>query len=227
MEDHDNMDYFYQQLVQKDVSRRIQVGQELIDYLNDPQRSADVEQDKPRLDKTVDELTGWVNSSNFKVVLLGIDICGAFVDRMGERFKGYLGTVVPALVDRLGDSKDQVRENSQTLILRCMEQTAVPMYVWERLIPGFKHKNFRSREGVCLCLCATLATVAPHDRNLLPPFNQSLSTHTLVRPMILETSHSYLQSWVREASTTALVDVYRYVGERVRQDLAKRGLPAA
>ncbi|KAG7265685.1 hypothetical protein CRUP_014617, partial [Coryphaenoides rupestris] len=32
---------------------------------------------------------------------------------------------------------------------------------------------------------------------------------------------------VREASTTALVDVYRYVGERVRQDLAKRGLPAA
>ena len=38
-----------------------------------------------------------------------------------------LPVVVPALVDRLGDSKDQVRENSQTLILRCMEQTASPM----------------------------------------------------------------------------------------------------
>lgn len=67
MEEHDNMDYFYQQVVQKDVTRRLQVGQDLIDYLNDPQRSPDVEQDKPRLDKTVDELTGWVNSSNFKV----------------------------------------------------------------------------------------------------------------------------------------------------------------
>lgn len=67
MEDHDNMEYFYQQVVQKDVTRRLQVGQDLIDYLNDPQRSQDVEQDKARLDKTVDELTGWVNSSNFKV----------------------------------------------------------------------------------------------------------------------------------------------------------------
>lgn len=61
------MDYFYQQVLQKDVTRRLQVGQDLIDYLNDPQRSPDVEQDKPRLDKTIDELTGWVNSSNFKV----------------------------------------------------------------------------------------------------------------------------------------------------------------
>lgn len=67
MEEHDNMDYFYQQVLQKDVTRRLQVGQDLIDYLNDPHRSPDVEQDKPRLDKTVDELTGWVNSSNFKV----------------------------------------------------------------------------------------------------------------------------------------------------------------
>lgn len=67
MEEHDNMDYFYQQVVQKDVTRRLQVGQDLIDYINDPQRSPDVEQDKPRLDKTIDELTGWVNSSNFKV----------------------------------------------------------------------------------------------------------------------------------------------------------------
>lgn len=67
MEEHDNMEYFYQQVLQKDVTRRLQVGQDLIDYINDPQRSPDVEQDKPRLDKTIDELTGWVNSSNFKV----------------------------------------------------------------------------------------------------------------------------------------------------------------
>nr|XP_033492683.1 CLIP-associating protein 2 isoform X8 [Epinephelus lanceolatus] len=215
MEEHDNMDYFYQQVVQKDVTRRLQVGQDLIDYLNDPHRSPDVEQDKPRLDKTIDELTGWVNSSNFKVALLGIDICGAFVDRMGERFKGYLGTVLPALVDRLGDGKDQVRENSQALILRCMEQTASPMYVWERLLPGFKHKNFRSREGICLCLSATLASYGA----------QPLSLSKLVPHLCTLTGDQNPQ--VREASITTLVDVYRHVGERVRADLGKRGLPAA
>ncbi|XP_041664575.1 CLIP-associating protein 2 isoform X8 [Cheilinus undulatus] len=215
MEEHDNMDYFYQQVLQKDVTRRLQVGQDLIDYLSDPQRSPDVEQDKPRLDKTVDELTGWVNSSNFKVALLGIDICGAFVDRMGERFKGYLGTVLPALVDRLGDGKDQVRENSQALILRCMEQTASPMYVWERLLPGFKHKNFRSREGICLCLSATLSTYGA----------QPLSLSKLVPHLCTLTGDQNPQ--VREASITTLVDVYRHVGDRVRADLTKRGLPPA
>ncbi|XP_047460946.1 CLIP-associating protein 2 isoform X13 [Mugil cephalus] len=215
MEDHDNMDYFYQQVLQKDVTRRLQAGQELIDYLSDPHRSQDVEQDKARLDKTIDELAGWVNSSNFKVALLGIDICGAFVDRMGERFKGYLGTVMPALVDRLGDGKDQVRESSQALILRCMEQTASPMYVWERLLTGFKHKNFRSREGVCLCLSATLSTFGA----------QTLSLSKIVPHLCSLSGDQNPQ--VREASITALVDVYRHVGERVRADVGKRGLPAA
>ncbi|KAL6099839.1 clasp2 [Pungitius sinensis] len=215
MEDHDNMDYFYQQVLQKDVSRRLQVGQDLIDYLNDPSRSPDVEQDKSRLDKTMDELTGWVNSSNFKVALLGIDICAAFVERLGERFKGFLGTVLPALVDRLGDGKDQVRENSQAVILRCMEQTASPMYVWERLLPGFKHKNFRSREGICLCLSATLSTYGA----------QPLSLSKLVPHLCALTGDQNPQ--VREASIATLVDVYRHVGERVRADLGKRGLSAA
>lgn len=215
MEEHDNMDYFYQQVLQKDVSRRLQVGQDLIDFLNDPQRSPDVEQDKPRLDKTIDELTGWINSSNFKVALVGIDICGAFVDRLGERFKGHLGTVLPALVDRLGDAKDQVRENSQALILRCMEQTASPAFVWERLVLGFKHKNFRSREGICFCLSATISIFGA----------QSLSLNKIVPHLCSLTGDQNPQ--VREASTTTLVDVYRHVGEKVRVDLGKRGLPAA
>ncbi len=67
MEENDNMEYLYQQVLHKDVTRRLQVGPDLIDYLSDPQRSWDVDQDKSRLDKTIDELTGWVNSSNYKV----------------------------------------------------------------------------------------------------------------------------------------------------------------
>ncbi|XP_049331408.1 CLIP-associating protein 2 isoform X23 [Astyanax mexicanus] len=215
MEENDNMDYFYQQVLQKDVSRRLQVGPDLIDYLSDPQRSADVDQDKSRLDKTIDELTGWVNSSNFKVALLGIDIVSAFVDRMSERFRGYVGTVVPALVDRLGDGKDQVRDQAQALILKLMEQAATPMYVWERLFSGFKHKNFRSREGLCLCLVATLNAYGA----------QPLSLSKFVPHLCTLTGDQNPQ--VRESAISALVEVYRHVGERVRADLSKRGLPAA
>uniref|UniRef100_A0A8C1RDL1 Cytoplasmic linker associated protein 2 n=1 Tax=Cyprinus carpio TaxID=7962 RepID=A0A8C1RDL1_CYPCA len=203
-QENDNMDYFYKQVLQKDVTRRLQVGPDLIDYLSDPQRSWDVEQDKSRLDKTIDELTGWVNSSNYKVALLGIDIVSAFVDRMTERFRSYIITVVPALVDRLGDAKDQVREQAQALILKLMEQTATPMYVWERLFSGFKHKNFRSREGLCLCLVATLNAV----------------TGIVIGSI-------FCVPQVREAAMTSLVEVYRHVGEKVRIDLNKRDLPSA
>ncbi|KAK7125102.1 hypothetical protein R3I94_019221 [Phoxinus phoxinus] len=215
MEDNDNMDYFYQQVLQKDVTRRLQVGPDLIDYLSDPQRSLDVEQDKPRLDKTIDELTGWVNSSNYKVALVGIDIVSAFVDRLTDRFRGYIVTVVPALVDRLGDAKDQVREQAQGLILKLMDQATTPMNVWERLIPGFKHKNFRSREGLCFCLVATLNAFGA----------QPLSLSKFVPHLCSLTGDQNPQ--VREAAILTLVEVYRHVGERVRVDLTKRDLPSA
>ncbi|XP_072782012.1 CLIP-associating protein 2 isoform X36 [Taeniopygia guttata] len=207
------MDYFCEQVQQKDVGRRMQVGQELLEYLGDPARSPDLEQDQQRLDKVIDELTAWVNSSNFKVALLGLDVLGAFVDRLSGRFKPYIGTVLLALIDRMGDAKDQVREQAQNLILKLMCEAAPPMYIWERLAVGFKHKNYRSREGVCLCLVATLNIYGA----------QPLILSKLVPHLCVAFGDS--NSQVRDAAILAIVEVYRHVGEKVRIDLAKRGIP--
>nr|XP_010952696.1 CLIP-associating protein 1 isoform X12 [Camelus bactrianus]XP_031307107.1 CLIP-associating protein 1 isoform X9 [Camelus dromedarius] len=202
------------QVLQKDVGKRLQVGQELIDHFSDRQRSADLEHDQTLLDKLVDGLaTSWVNSSNYKVVLLGMDILSALVTRLQDRFKAQIGTVLPSLIDRLGDAKDSVREQDQTLLLKIMDQAASPQYVWDRMLGGFKHKNFRTREGTCLCLVATLnasgahtltlSKIVPHICNLLGDPN----------------------SQVRDAAINSLVEIYRHVGERVRADLSKKGLP--
>ncbi|XP_068260729.1 CLIP-associating protein 2 isoform X10 [Nyctibius grandis] len=207
------MDYFCDQVQQKDVGRRMQVGQELLEYLSDPARSPDVEQDQQRLDKVIDELTAWVNSSNFKVALLGLDVLGAFVDRLSGRFKPYIGTVLLPLIDRMGDAKDQVREQAQNLILKLMDEAAPPMYIWERLAVGFKHKNYRSREGVCLCLIATLNIYGAQ-----PLILSKLVPH-------LCTAFGDSNSQVRDAAILAIVEVYRHVGEKVRIDLTKRGIP--
>ncbi|XP_066855493.1 CLIP-associating protein 1 isoform X6 [Anser cygnoides] len=209
-----SMEYCLAQVLQKDVGKRLQVGQELIDYFSDKQKSADLEHDQTMLDKMVDGLaTSWVNSSNYKVVLLGIDILSALVSRLQDRFKAQIGTVLPSLLDRLGDSKDSVREQDQTLLLKIMDQAANPQYVWDRMLGGFKHKNFRTREGICLCLIATLnasgaqsltlSKIVPHICNLLGDPN----------------------SQVRDAAINSLVEIYRHVGERVRADLSKKGLP--
>ncbi|XP_072542237.1 CLIP-associating protein 1a [Salminus brasiliensis] len=209
-----NMEYCLTQVLQKDVGRRLQVGQELIDYISDKDKSHDLEQDQTALDKMVDGLaTLWVNSSNFKLALLGMDILSAFVTRLQDRFRTQIGTVLPSLIDRLGDSKDQVRDQDQTLLLKIMDQAANPQYVWDRMLGGFKHKNNRTREGVCLCLIATLNTygaqgltlskIVPHICNLLgDPTSQ-----------------------VRDSAMNCLVEIYRHVGERVRVDLSKKGLP--
>ncbi|CAH2305059.1 CLIP-associating 1 isoform X4 [Pelobates cultripes] len=208
------MDYWLAQIQQKDVGKRLQVGPDMIDYLSDRQKSADLEYDQTLLDRMVDGLaTSWVNSSNYKVALIGMDILSALVSRLQDRFRTQIGTVLPSLIDRLGDAKDSVREQDQNLLIKIMEQASNPQYVWDRMLGGFKHKNFRTREGVCLCLIATLNTygahgltlskIVPHICNLLGDPN----------------------SQVRDAAINCLVEIYRHVGERVRADLSKKGLP--
>ncbi|XP_056294940.1 CLIP-associating protein 1a isoform X24 [Pseudoliparis swirei] len=202
------------QVLQKDMGSRLQLGQEIIDYILDKEKSHDLEQDQAALDKMVDGIaSSWVNCSNFKVALLGLDLLSALVTRLQERFRAHVGTVLPSLIDRLGDSKDQVRDQDQTVLLKIMEQAASPQYVWDRMLGGFKHKNNRTREGVCFCLVATLSTygaqgltlskIVPHICNLLgDPTSQ-----------------------VRDGAMSCLVEIYRHVGERVRMDLCKKGLP--
>ncbi|XP_039997799.1 CLIP-associating protein 1-B-like isoform X1 [Xiphias gladius] len=209
-----SMEYLLEQVTQKDLGKRLQVGQEIIELMLDEEKSPELEQDQTTLDRMVDAVaSSWVNSSNFKVVLLGMDILSALVSRLQERFRTQVGTVLPSLIDRLGDAKDQVRDQDQALLLKIMDQAANPQYVWERMMGGFKHKNNRTREGLCLCLISTLnvfgsqsltlSKIVPHICNLLgDPTSQ-----------------------VRDGAMNCLVEIYRHVGERVRMDLGKKGLP--
>ncbi|XP_044790125.2 CLIP-associating protein 2 isoform X28 [Bubalus bubalis] len=210
-----SMEYFSAQVQQKDVGGRLQVGQELLLYLGAPGAIPDLEEDLARLSKTVDALTGWVGSSNYRVSLMGLEILSAFVDRLSTRFKSYVAMVIVALVDRMGDAKDKVRDEAQTLILKLMDQVAPPMYIWEQLASGFKHKNFRSREGVCLCLIETLNIFGA----------QPLVLSKLVPHLCILFGDS--NSQVRDAAILAMVEIYRHVGEKVRVDLYKRGIPPA
>ncbi|XP_040888133.1 CLIP-associating protein 1-B-like isoform X3 [Toxotes jaculatrix] len=214
MEEEVGMEYLLEQVMQKDLGKRLQVGQEIIEVILNEEKSPGLEQDQTTLDRMVDSVaSSWVNSSNFKVVLLGMDILSALVSRLQERFRTQVGTVLPSLIDRLGDAKDQVREQDQALLLKIMDQAANPQYVWERMMGGFKHKNNRTREGICNCLISTLnafgsqsltlSKIVPHICNLLgDPTSQ-----------------------VRDGAMNCLVEIYRHVGERVRMDLGKKGLP--
>ncbi|XP_048204596.1 CLIP-associating protein 2 isoform X4 [Perognathus longimembris pacificus] len=208
-------EYFSSQVLQKEVGSRLQAGPELLLCLGSPGAIPDLEEDPSRLDKIVDALVGWVGSSNYRVSLLGLEILSAFVDRLSTRFKSYVPLVLVALVDRMGDAKDKVRDEAQTLILKLMDEVASPMYIWEQLASGFKHKNFRSREGMCLCLIETLNNFGA----------QSLLVSKLVPHLCV--LFGDCNSQVRSAALSAIIEIYRHVGEKLRTDLYKRGIPPA
>lgn len=77
------MEYLLDQVTQKDVGKRLQVGQEVIELILDQEKTPDLEQDQSVVDRMVDAVaSSWVNSSNFKVTFEP-DFqpeCGAVVD---------------------------------------------------------------------------------------------------------------------------------------------------
>lgn len=55
-----------------------------------------------------------------------------------------------------GDSKDSVREKSQVLLDKLMENCISPQHMFDRLGPAFSHKNGKIREELMECLQRTL-----------------------------------------------------------------------
>ncbi|XP_068670479.1 CLIP-associating protein 1-A-like isoform X7 [Montipora foliosa] len=123
-------------------------------------------------------------------------------------------TVVPSIIDRLGDSKQQVRDSSQELLQKFMVVSS-PQHVLEQLIPAFTHKAWRVREEVLQCLVTSLNEFGP----------SSLTISKFV-PHICKLLADP-NSQVRDSAISALVEIYRHVGEKVRVDLSKKGIPSS
>lgn len=182
----------------QDTQKRLKAAEDLSTYLSDPSNRIEF----IGFDKLLDGLVAWVNSSNFKLSLTGLDLLHQIVDRLGANFRSHLLPVVPAIIERLGDSKQQVRDSSQDLLQKFMI-VSTPQHVLEQLIPAFGHKAWRVREEVLHCLVTslnefgapslTVSKFVPHICKLLGDPN----------------------SQVRDSAINSLVEIYRHVGEKV------------
>ncbi|XP_067686720.1 CLIP-associating protein 1-like isoform X22 [Haliotis asinina] len=201
---------FMPNVTTQDTKKRFLVHTELVPYLSDPGSSLVCED----IDKFIEGLIGWVNCSNYKISVNGLEVLCLMVDRMGEEFKPHVTSVLPAVIDRLGDSKDQVRDKAQDLLLKLMMPASSPQYVFERLTGAFTHKLWHVREGVLVCLQNTINRYGA----------RCLQLSKLV-PAICKLLEDQ-SGPVREAAVNTLTEIYRHVGERVRSDLQKKGVSA-
>lgn len=93
----------------------------------------------------------------FQVSCIGLQIITCLIDRLGHDFRPYLQSVLPVVIDRLGDAKDTVRDKAQILLQKLLERKALsPENLLEKLSVGFGHKNSRIREETLKFLVNTL-----------------------------------------------------------------------
>ncbi|XP_071154265.1 CLIP-associating protein 1-A-like isoform X21 [Mytilus edulis] len=204
------LDDFTLGITTSDTRKRVQTHSDLVSHLRDPYSSIHCID----IDELIGGLVAWVNCSNYKISINGLEVLCLMVDRMGEDFKPHISSVMVAVVDRLGDSKDQVRDQAQQLLLKLMMPGSSPQFVFERLMGAFNHKLWHVREGVLICLQNTL--------NLYGA--RCLSLNKIV-PSICKLIEDQ-NSQVRDEAVNTLCEIYRHVGEKVRQDMAKKGIPA-
>ncbi|XP_068742219.1 CLIP-associating protein 1-like isoform X2 [Montipora capricornis] len=194
----------------QDTQKKLKAAEDFSNYLSEPSNGIEF----IGFDKLLDGLVGWVTSSNFKLSLTGLDLLHKIVDKLGTNFRSHLLPVVPSIIDRLGDSKQQVRDSSQELLQKFMVVSS-PQHVLEQLIPAFTHKAWRVREEVLQCLVTSLNEFGP----------SSLTISKFV-PHICKLLADP-NSQVRDSAISALVEIYRHVGEKVRVDLSKKGIPSS
>ncbi|XP_031328724.1 CLIP-associating protein-like isoform X4 [Photinus pyralis] len=204
-----DLDGFMPHLPKADTKFRQQLGIDLLAYLDEPSNSI-ICQDIGQL---IDGLIPWMQSSNYKVSSNGIEVMTSLIDRLGHDFRPYLQTVLPAVIDRLGDSKDTVREKAQLLILKLLERNVLtPQTLLEKLTPGFTHKNAKIREEVLRCLVNTLNE---HGA-------QSVTLSKFISYIVKLLSDP--TATVRDTAFSTLVDLYKHVGEKLKVDLQRRNL---
>ena len=135
----------------------------------------------------------------FQVSQNGLDIVGFFIDRLAAEFKPYLNSILQPVVDRLGDTRQEVRDKAMIVLCKLMDATVSPQQLFEKISSAFSHKNSRVRVEVLQLL-----------QNTLNAHGAAQLTVSKLIPNIL-TSTSDPQSAVRDAAVETLVEIYRLV----------------
>ncbi|GBP40250.1 CLIP-associating protein [Eumeta japonica] len=207
-------------LSRPDLRVRQQLGEQLVSLVRrEPDLSHELA--APLLDALMVWLQGEATlrdgiKSRTRVAQNGLEALSAIAERMGGEFSSYVPTVLPHIIDRLGDTKEGVRlaaRHCLTTLGDC--RAAAPRSLLSRLLPALSHKAAHAREEAIRCISALLETHGAAELQLRSAVPNLAS-------MLGDPSAS-----VRESAQQLLVDVYRHVGERLRQDLKKKELVPA
>ncbi|KAK0415856.1 hypothetical protein QR680_012157 [Steinernema hermaphroditum] len=123
---------------------RLELGAEIVNIVSETR----LPNDSKILNDFCDLIVQWMSASNFKVSLLATQIASRSIDVSGDLISPYIVDRLRHFVERLGDSKANVRDATVDL-LNDLSQTnnASPQVVLEKLIGELGHRQYMVKIG--------------------------------------------------------------------------------
>nr|GLL33242.1 CLIP-associated protein-like [Ipomoea trifida] len=162
----------------------------------------------------VDVCLDLLKDNNFRVSQGALQALASAAVLSGDHFKLHFNALVPAVVERLGDAKQPVRDAARRLLLTLMEVSSPTIIVERAGSYAWMHKSFRVREEFARTVTSAIglfaSTELPLQRAILPPILQLLNDPN---------------PGVREAATACIEEMYTQVGPHFSDELQRHNLP--
>ncbi|CAA2964712.1 CLIP-associated isoform X1 [Olea europaea subsp. europaea] len=164
----------------------------------------------------VDVCLDLLKDNNFRVSQGALQALDSAAVLSGEHLKLHFNALVPAVVERLGDGKQPVRDAARRLLLTLME-VSLPTIIVERAGSyAWGHKSWRVREEFARTVTSAIglfaSTELPLQRAILPPILQMLQDPN---------------PGVREAAISCIEEMYTQAGPQFREELHRHQLPTS
>ncbi|KAL5562043.1 hypothetical protein UlMin_031790 [Ulmus minor] len=155
-----------------------------------------------------------LKDNNFRVSQGALQALASAAVLSGEHLKLHFNALVPAVVERLGDAKQPVRDAARRLLLTLMEVSSPTIIVERAGSYAWTHKSWRVREEFARTVTSAIglfaATELPLQRAILPPILQMLNDPN---------------PGVREAAILCIEEMYAQAGSQFRDELHRHHLP--
>ncbi|KAK4281371.1 hypothetical protein QN277_012874 [Acacia crassicarpa] len=157
-----------------------------------------------------------LKDNNFRVSQGALQSLASAAVLSGEHFKLHFNALVPAVVDRLGDAKQPVRDAARRLLLTLMEVSSPTIIVERAGSFAWTHKSWRVREEFARTVTSAIGLFASTEltlqRVILPPILQLLNDPN---------------PGVREAAILCIEEMYAQAGPQFRDELHRHDLPSS
>ncbi|XP_031483143.1 CLIP-associated protein isoform X1 [Nymphaea colorata] len=196
----------------KDTKERMAGVERLHGYLENCRRSLSSAEVTSLVDCCLDLL----KDSNFRVSQGALQSLASAAVLAGEHLKLHFNALVPAVVERLGDAKQPVRDAARRLLLTLMEVSSPTIIVERAGSYAWTHKSWRVREEFVRTVSSAVGLFASTE----------LTLQRVVLPLVLQLLNDSNNS-VREAATLCIEQMYTQVGPQFFDELQRNHLPPA